>query len=137
MPAGIVGTGLGCARASRPHGEHPGTAVPAPGPPAGSRRRHAWHVALLVLLSGAWESLFLWKGSNVLDEGWALYAGMQLDMGRTLYTEISWVCSRRATPCRAWIGHALDPGGMLIPRLFYAGFTVALVVAPLRAWAGG
>jgi hypothetical protein len=29
----------------------------------------------------------------------------------------------------AWLGYTLDPGGVLIPRLVYAGFAVALVVA--------
>lgn len=86
-----------------------------------------WHIPALIALSTFWESLFIFKGSNLLDEGWALYAGMQLGMGRRLYGEISWVFPPgHALP--AWLGHALDPQGVLIPRLIYSAFTVALCV---------
>ena len=87
-----------------------------------------WHIPALICLSTFWESLFILKGSNLLDEGWALYAGMQLGMGRHLYDEISWVFPPgHALP--AWLGHALDPQGVVVPRLIYAAFTVALCVS--------
>lgn len=87
-----------------------------------------WHTPILILLSTFWESLFIFKGSNLLDEGWALYAGMQLGMGRQLYDGISWVFPPgHALP--AYLGHVLDPQGVLIPRLIYAAFTVALCVS--------
>ncbi len=99
--------------------------TPAPAPGADPRR---WQLPAVVALSAFWESLFLWKGSNLLDEGWALYAGMQLGMGRDLYDEIAWVFPPgHALP--AWIGHELDPQGVLIPRLIYAGFAIALCAA--------
>ncbi|MFP8871387.1 MAG: hypothetical protein VCB43_08125, partial [Myxococcota bacterium] len=63
-----------------------------------------WHIPGLIVLSTIWESLFLFKGSNLLDEGWALYAGMQLAMGRQLYADISWVFPPgHALP--AWLGY--------------------------------
>jgi hypothetical protein len=87
-----------------------------------------WHIPTLIALSTFWESLFILKGSNLLDEGWALYAGMQLGMGRQLYDEISWVFPPgHALP--AWLGHVLDPQGVVVPRLIYAAFMVALCVA--------
>ncbi|MBW2384660.1 MAG: glycosyltransferase family 39 protein [Deltaproteobacteria bacterium] len=87
-----------------------------------------WQLPVIVALCTFWESLFLWKGSNLLDEGWALYSGMQLGMGRSLYDDISWVFPPgHALP--AWIGHVLDPQGVLVPRLIYGLFVVALCVA--------
>ena len=114
---GGLDSGIGDASASEPISSAPLRRDP-----------HAWHVVLLVSLSSIWEALFLRNGINVLDEGWALYAGMQLHMGRTLYTEICWVFPPgHALP--AWLGYAFDPGGVLIPRVIYAAFNVALVVA--------
>jgi hypothetical protein len=92
------------------------------------RESDRWQIPTLIVLSTFWESLFIWKGSNLLDEGWALYAGMQLGMGRHLYDEISWVFPPgHALP--AWVGHGLDPQGVLVPRIIYAAFTVALCVS--------
>ncbi len=87
-----------------------------------------WQLPLVAVVSAVWESLFLNRGSNTRDEGWALYAGMQLDMGRSLYQDISWVFPPgHALP--SWLGYVLDPGGWVIPRVIYALFTVALCVA--------
>lgn len=87
-----------------------------------------WHIPGLIALSTFWECLFLFKGSNLLDEGWALYTGMQLAMGRQLYADISWVFPPgHALP--AWIGYELDPAGVIVPRLIYAFFAVVLCVA--------
>jgi hypothetical protein len=33
-------------------------------------------IPVLIALSAFWESLFIGMGSNLLDEGWALYTGM-------------------------------------------------------------
>jgi hypothetical protein len=90
--------------------------------------RRRWHLLLIVAVSSLWESRFILKGSNLLDEGWALYAGMQLHQGRSLYDDICWVFPPgHALP--AFVGFGLDPHGVVVPRLIYAAFTVALCVA--------
>ncbi len=87
-----------------------------------------WYIPVLITLSAFWESLFIGMGSNLLDEGWALYVGMQLRMGRRLYDGISWVFPLgHALP--AWAGQILDPQGVVIPRMIYAAFSVALCVS--------
>jgi hypothetical protein len=94
--------------------------------PARDPRR--WQLPVIVAVSTFWESLFILKGSNLLDEGWALYTGMQLGMGRRLYDEIAWVFPPgHALP--AWLGHVVDPQGVIVPRLVYAAFVVLLCVA--------
>ena len=68
------------------------------------------------------------SGPNVRDEGWPLYAAMQMHAGRSLYDEIFWVFPPgHALP--AWVGAWIDPPGIEITRGIYAAFTVGLVVA--------
>jgi len=84
-----------------------------------------WHLPLVLAVSAFWESLFLHRGINKLDEGWPLYAAMQLAQGGRLYDDILWVFPPgHVLP--AWIGYTLDPPGFGLTRLIYAAFAVAL-----------
>lgn len=88
----------------------------------------ALHLAIVLVVSGLYESLFLRRGLNLMDEGWPLYAAMQLHAGRTLYDEVFWVFPPgHLLP--AWIGYAVDPPGIVAARAMYAGFAVALCLA--------
>ncbi len=87
-----------------------------------------WHLALLTAVSVVYESRFIRRGLNVRDEGWPLYAAMQLHAGGTLYDDVLWVFPPgHLLP--AWVGAWLDPPGIEITRVIYAAFNVALVVA--------
>jgi len=88
--------------------------------------RSPWlHVGLVVVASAWWEALYLHHGLNALDEGWPLYAAMQLHEGGRLYREVFWVFPPgHVLP--AWIAYALDPPGLVGARAIYAAFTVAL-----------
>lgn len=89
----------------------------------------AWlHVALLVALSAAFESMFLRRGLNPMDEGWPLYAAMQLHAGGQLYRDVFWVFPPGHV-LAAWIAYGLAPPGVVLARVFYAAFAVALCVA--------
>jgi hypothetical protein len=87
----------------------------------------AWHLAILVSLSAAYESLFVRRGLNIRDEGWPLYAAMQMHAGRRLYEDVLWVFPPGHT-LPAWIGAWLDAPGIEITRAIYGAFAVALVV---------
>jgi hypothetical protein len=85
-----------------------------------------WHLAILIPISAAYESLFIRAGLNVRDEGWPLYAAMQMHAGGRLYDDVLWVFPPgHVLP--AWIGAWLDPPGIEITRMIYAAFAVALV----------
>jgi hypothetical protein len=86
------------------------------------------HVAIVAALSTVFESLFLHRGLNPMDEGWPLYAAMQLHAGGTLYREVFWVFPPGHV-LAAWIAYALDPPGLVLARAFYGAFTVALCVS--------
>jgi hypothetical protein len=87
-----------------------------------------WHLALLTAVSVVYESQFIRRGLNVRDEGWPLYAAMQLHAGGTLYDDVLWVFPPgHVLP--AWIGAWLDPPGIELTRVIYAAFNVALVIA--------
>lgn len=87
-----------------------------------------WHLALLVTVSAVYESQFIRRGLNVRDEGWPLYAAMQMHAGGTLYQDVFWVFPPgHVLP--AWLGAWWDPPGIEITRVIYAAFTVALVIA--------
>jgi hypothetical protein len=88
----------------------------------------ALHVALLVALSAAFESVFLRRGLNPMDEGWPLYAAMQLHAGGHLYRDVFWVFPPGHV-FAAWVAYALSPPGLYLARVFYAAFAVALCVA--------
>jgi len=103
-------------------------AAAGPGAEAASGRGGgfpAWHLALVLTVSAAWESLFVRHGLSRLDEGWPLYAAMRLHAGGTLYDDVMWVFPPgHLLP--AWIGYGLDPPGLVATRILYAAFVVAL-----------
>lgn len=88
-----------------------------------------FHVALIVIASGAFESLFIYHGIGWLfDEGWPLYAAMQLHAGGVLYGDVFFLFPPgHLLP--AWIAYGLDPPGVIPARFIYAAFNVALCVA--------
>lgn len=87
-----------------------------------------WHLALLTAISVVYESQFIRRGLNVRDEGWPLYAAMQLHAGGTLYDDVLWVFPPgHVLP--AWLGAWWDPPGIELTRVIYAAFNVALVIA--------
>jgi hypothetical protein len=88
-----------------------------------------WHVAALLVVSSAYESLFIHHGiAWLFDEGWPLYAAMQLHDGGVLYGDILFPFPPGHL-LMAWIAYGLDPPGIILARVFYAAFNVALVVA--------
>jgi hypothetical protein len=93
-------------------------------PPA--RRATLWHILLIVAVSGAYESLFLQHGiAWLFDEGWPLYAAMRLHSGGVLYSDTFFLFPPgHLLP--AWIAYALDPPGIILARILYAMFNVAL-----------
>ena len=94
----------------------------------GSGGTWAWHLALLVAVSAVYESYFIRRGLNIRDEGWPVYAAMQMHAGGTLYDDVLWVFPPgHVLP--AWVGAWLDPPGIEITRAIYGAFSVALVVA--------
>ena len=87
-----------------------------------------WHLALLLVASASFESLFLRHSLNVLDEGWPLYAAMRLHAGGTLYQDVFFVFPPGHV-LAAWVGYGLDPPGILVSRVIYAAFNVSLCLA--------
>lgn len=88
------------------------------------------HAALVVAVSIGFESLFVHHSLNLLDEGWPLYAAMGLHEGGSLYREVFWVFPPgHLLP--AWIAYAIDPPGVVLARVLYAGLTASLCVALL------
>jgi hypothetical protein len=82
----------------------------------------------LLALSVFYEGAFVHHGLNEVDEGWPLYAAMQLHEGATLYRDAFFVFPPgHVLP--AWIAYAIDPPGLVLARTFYAGFNVALVLS--------
>jgi len=89
----------------------------------------AWHLLLIVCVSAGYESLFVHHGIGWLfDEGWPLYAAMRLHAGGILYRDVSFIFPPGHLLC-AWVAAALDPPGIILARVFYAVFNVALCVA--------
>jgi hypothetical protein len=89
---------------------------------------HAWHLPLVVALSALYESRFIHHWLNVVDEGWPLYAAMQMQHGRALYRDALFVFPPGHL-LAAWVGYALDPPGVVVARMVYAAFNVALCAA--------
>jgi hypothetical protein len=83
---------------------------------------------LVVIVCGLIEARYLNRGISLLDEGWAMYAAMQLHMGGTLYSDIFWVFPP-AHVFTAWLGYAIAPGGILFTRSLYGVWTVALCLS--------
>ncbi len=84
-----------------------------------------WHLLLLLAVSVWFESRFLHRGLNLLDEGWPLYAAMQLHHGGVLYDNVFFVFPPGHL-LSAWIGYGLGPPGVVATRTLYAAFNVAL-----------
>jgi hypothetical protein len=88
-----------------------------------------WHVAALLVVSSVYESLFIHHGiAWLFDEGWPLYAAMQLHDGGVLYGDILFPFPPGHL-LMAWIAYGVDPPGIILARALYAAFDVALVVA--------
>lgn len=103
------------------------------------------HLAILLVVSIGFESLFINHGLSAMDEGWPLHAAMELhdsgashgtsippdgDTDKKLYDEVFWVFPPgHLLP--AWIAYELDPPGIVLTRIFYAAFTVAAWLALL------
>jgi hypothetical protein len=85
------------------------------------------HVVLILVISTSYEFLFLHHGLNVVDEGWPLYAAMQLHAGGSLYQDVFFVFPPGHLAV-AWIAYAFDPPGVVLARSLYASFSVALAV---------
>lgn len=117
---------MGGGATTRGAGEAPGT--PRAGATLGSRDPAWWQVPALVLLSAGYECLFLHHGLNAVDEGWPLYAAMQLERGGALYRDVFFVFPPgHLLP--AWLARAIAPPGVIGARVVYAAFNVALCVA--------
>lgn len=86
------------------------------------------HVIALVALSAGFESLFLHRGLNAIDEGWPLYAAMRLHEGGVLYQDTFFVFPPGHL-LASWLAYAWSPPGVILARIISAGFNVSLVVA--------
>ena len=85
-----------------------------------------WHLLAIVGISSAFQSLFIHHGIGWLfDEGWPLYASMQLQAGGVLYGDIVFPFPPGHL-LAAWVAYAIDPPGIILARMLYAAFTVAL-----------
>jgi hypothetical protein len=93
------------------------------------RRVTGWHLLTIVGISSAYQSLFIHHGiAWLFDEGWPLYAAMQLQAGGLLYGDVLFPFPPGHL-ASAWIAHAIDPPGIVLARMLYAAFTVALSAA--------
>jgi Dolichyl-phosphate-mannose-protein mannosyltransferase len=90
-----------------------------------------WPWLLLVTVSLGYEVCFVTMGMNLTDEGWPLYAAMQLHAGGTLYRDVFFVFPPGHLLC-AWLATAIAPTGTLpvvVTRCLYGLFDLALVLA--------
>jgi hypothetical protein len=87
-----------------------------------------WHLVLILAVSGAYEWAFIHHGLNPYDEGWPLYAAMQLHAGGALYRDVFFVFPPGHL-LAATIGYELAPPGIVVARAIYAAFNVSLCVA--------
>ena len=89
----------------------------------------AWHVAAVVVVAASYRALFVHHGLGWLfDEAWPLYSAMQLQAGASLYGDVVFPFPPGHL-LAAWVAYALDPPGVVLARVFYAAFDVALCVA--------
>ena len=88
-----------------------------------------WHLLVVVLVSAGYESLFVGHGiSWLFDEGWPLYAAVRLHAGGVLYGDVSFIFPPGHL-LSAWLAYFIEPPGIVLARIFYAGFSVALSCA--------
>lgn len=94
-----------------------------------ARADATWHLLLIAAVSVWFESLFVHHGiAWLFDEGWPLYAAMQLQNGGVLYGDVFFLFPPgHLIP--AWIAYALDPPGVILARTIYSAFTLSLCVA--------
>ncbi len=83
----------------------------------------ARHLLLILVVSAAWEWLFLHFGINKLDEGWTLYAAKRLHEGAVLYRDVMFPFPPGHL-LAAWVGYAIEPPGVVAARVVYAAFSV-------------
>jgi phage shock protein PspC (stress-responsive transcriptional regulator) len=97
-----------------------------------ARSEHARHFLIIAAVSIAYESIFIRHWMNVVDEGLTLYPAMRLHRGGTLYDDVAFVFPPGHLLV-AWISYGLDPPGVVLSRILYAAFNLALclVLYPL------
>lgn len=108
--------------------DSPTAPAPLSGPTYALSPAPVWYGVLAVIVCGLIEARYLNRGISLLDEGWAMYAAMQLHMGGTLYRDIFWVFPP-AHVFTAWLGYAISPDGILFTRTLYGCWTVALCLS--------
>lgn len=92
---------------------------------ADARQQTRLHLLFVIGLSSWWESLYVHAGVNPLDDSWPIYAVWNLDAGGRLFEDVLWVFPLgHLIP--AWIGYHLAPPGLVVARMIYAAFAVAL-----------
>jgi hypothetical protein len=90
-----------------------------------AKRQTILHLLLVIGLSVWWESLYVHTGINPLDDSWPIYTIWNLDAGGTLFGDVLWVFPLgHLIP--AWIGYHLAPPGLVVARIIYAAFAVAV-----------
>jgi hypothetical protein len=105
--------------------------VPAVAPTTLTASPLVWQLALVVAVSAAYEALFVHYGIGWLyDEGWPLYAAMRLHAGGVLYSD-TFFAFPPGHLLIAWIAYGIDPPGIILSRILYASFNVALCAAML------
>jgi hypothetical protein len=97
-----------------------------------ARSEYARHLLIIAAVSIGYESIFIHHWMNVVDEGLTLYPAMGLHRGGTLYDDVAFVFPPGHLLV-AWIAYGLDPPGVVLSRILYAAFNVALclVLYPL------
>jgi hypothetical protein len=86
-----------------------------------------WHLPVLIAACTAYESLFIYHGVNIVDEGWPLYAAKRWLEGAPLYSDAFFVFPPgHLLPAVA--GLLLDPPGLVVSRSLYAFFQIAAAV---------
>lgn len=96
-----------------------------------SRRAPRWHLPVLIAASVLFESLFVYHGVNVVDEGWTLYTAKRWLEGAPLYSDVFLVFPP-GHMLAAVLGLLLDPPGLVVSRFVYAGFAIAAVALSYR-----
>jgi hypothetical protein len=90
-----------------------------------TRSEQARHLLIIAAISIGYESIFIRHWMNVVDEGLTLYPAMALHRGGTLYDDVAFVFPPGHLLV-AWISYGLDPPGVVLSRILYAAFNVAL-----------
>lgn len=86
------------------------------------------HLLVLLVVSVGFEFAFLGSNLNMVDEGWPLYAAMQLHQGGTLYEDVFFVFPPGHL-LMAYLAHWIDPPGVIAARILYALLNVSLVIS--------